>query len=147
MVILISFLTQPPHERTLTVGAAGCTLKVGAAGCTLKVGAAGCTLTSGQPAGCGLVGAGGVLGLRVASSPHATASHLPAPLIVAITFRASRPSGWLSCLLASHTATSYLPAPPPLIAPLPPLVTPISGLLSSWLRRRLSSRRCHLSAG
>ncbi len=51
MVILIPFLTQPPHERTLTgrgsrvypnVGAAGCTLK-------LKVGAAGCTLTSGQP--------------------------------------------------------------------------------------------------
>ena len=58
MVILIPFLTQPPHERTLTgwgsrvypnVGAAGCTLKVGAAGCTLTVGAAGCTLTSGQP--------------------------------------------------------------------------------------------------
>jgi hypothetical protein len=58
MVILIPFLTQPPHERTLTgqgswvypnVGAAGCTLKVGATGCTLKVGAAGCTLTSGQP--------------------------------------------------------------------------------------------------
>ena len=56
MVILIQFLTQPPHERTLTgrdsrvypnVGAAGCTLKVGAAGCTLKVGAAGCTLTVG----------------------------------------------------------------------------------------------------
>ena len=59
----------------------------------------------------------------------------------------SHPSGWLSCLLASHTATSYLPAPPPLIAPLPPLVTPILGLSSSWLRRRLSSRRCHLSVG
>ena len=46
MVILIPFLTQPPHERMYpNVGAAGCTLKVGAAGC-------------------GLVGAGGVLGLR-----------------------------------------------------------------------------------
>ena len=32
MVILIPFLTQPPHERTLT-----------------GRGAAGCTLTSGQP--------------------------------------------------------------------------------------------------
>jgi hypothetical protein len=52
----------------------------------------------------------------------------------------------LSRLLASHTATSHLPAPPPLIAPSPPLVTPISGLSSGWLRRRLSSRRRHLSA-
>ncbi len=46
-----------------------------------------------------------------------------------IAFRASRPSGWLSRLLASHAATSHLPAPPPLIAP-SPLVTPLSGLSS-----------------
>jgi hypothetical protein len=50
-------------------------------------------------------------------------------------------------VLASHAATSHLPAPPPLIAPSPPLVTPISGLSSGWLRRRLSSRRRHLSTG
>jgi hypothetical protein len=37
---LIPFLTQPPHERTLTGRGSGCTLKVGAAGCTLTVGAA-----------------------------------------------------------------------------------------------------------
>jgi hypothetical protein len=84
--------------------------------------------------------------VRVASH-HAAASHLPSPLIVAIAFRASHPSGWLSRLLASHATISHLPAPPPLIAPSPPLVTPISGLSSGWLRRRLSSRRRHLSAG
>jgi hypothetical protein len=32
-----------------------------------------------------------------------------------------------------------------LIAP-SPLVMPLSSLSSSWLRRRLSSRRCHISA-
>jgi hypothetical protein len=72
--------------------------------------------------------------------PSAGASHC------GIAFPASRPSGWLSRLLASHAATSHLPAPPPLIAPLP-LVMPLSGLSSGWLRRRLSSRRRHLSAG
>jgi hypothetical protein len=83
------------------------------------------------------------------ASPHAAASHLPAPLIAAIAFRASRLSGWLSSLLASHAATSHLPAPPPLtlIAPSPPLVTPLLGLSSGWLRHHLSSRRRHLSAG
>jgi hypothetical protein len=40
MVILIPFLTQPPHERTLT----GQGSRV-----YPNVGAAGCTLTSGQP--------------------------------------------------------------------------------------------------
>jgi hypothetical protein len=51
MVILIPFLTQPPHECTLT----GRGSQVYPTGCTLpgvpyiKVGAAGCTLTSGQP--------------------------------------------------------------------------------------------------
>ena len=40
MVILIPFLTQPPHERTLT----GRGSRV-----YPNVGAAGCTLTSGQP--------------------------------------------------------------------------------------------------
>jgi hypothetical protein len=49
MVILIPFLTQPPHERTLTGRGSRVYPDVGAAGCTLKVGAAGCTLTSGQP--------------------------------------------------------------------------------------------------
>ena len=49
MVILIPFLTQPPHERTLTGRGSRVYPNVGAAGCTLKVGAAGCTLTSGQP--------------------------------------------------------------------------------------------------
>jgi hypothetical protein len=48
MVILIPFLTQPPHERTLTGRGSRVYPNVGAAGCTLKVGAAGCTLTSGQ---------------------------------------------------------------------------------------------------
>jgi hypothetical protein len=43
------FLTQPPHERTLTGRGSRVYPNVGAAGCTLKVGAAGCTLTSGQP--------------------------------------------------------------------------------------------------
>jgi hypothetical protein len=43
--------------------------------------------------------------------PSAGASHC------GIAFCAFRPSGWLSCLLASHAATSHLPAPPPLIAP------------------------------
>jgi len=87
-------------------------------------------------------------GCRVAS-PHAAASHLPAPLtlIAAIAFRASRPSSWLSRLLDSHAATSHLPAPPPLITPSRPLVMPISGLSSGWLRRSFSSRRRHLSAG
>ena len=46
-------------------------------------------------------------------------------------------SGWLSRLLASHAATSHLPAPPPLtlIAPSSPLVTPLLllSLSSSWL--------------
>ena len=46
MVILIPFLTQPPHERTLTGRGSRVYPNVGAAG---KVGAAGCTLTSGQP--------------------------------------------------------------------------------------------------
>jgi hypothetical protein len=45
MVILIPFLTQPPHERTLTGRGSRVYPNVGAAGC-------------------GLVGAGGVLGLR-----------------------------------------------------------------------------------
>ena len=85
-------------------------------------------------------------GCRIAS-PHAAASHLPAPLIVAIAFRAYRPSCWLSRLLDSHATTSHLAGPPPLITPSRPLVTPISGLSSGWLRRRLSSSRRHLSAG
>ena len=46
-------------------------------------------------------------GCRVAS-PHAAASHLLAPFIAAIAFRASRPSGWLSRLLTSHAAISHL---------------------------------------
>jgi hypothetical protein len=41
MVILIPFLTQPPHERTLTGRGSRVYPNVGAAGCTLKVGAAG----------------------------------------------------------------------------------------------------------
>jgi hypothetical protein len=45
MVILIPFLTQPTHERTLTGRGSRVYPNVGAAGC-------------------GLVGAGGVLGLR-----------------------------------------------------------------------------------
>jgi hypothetical protein len=45
MVILIPFLTQPSHERTLTGRGSRVYPNVGAAGC-------------------GLVGAGGVLGLR-----------------------------------------------------------------------------------
>ena len=49
MVILIPFLTQPPHERTLTGRGSRVYPNVGAAGC-------------------GLVGAGGVLGLRPRSS-------------------------------------------------------------------------------
>jgi hypothetical protein len=49
MVILIPFLTQPPHERTLTGRDSRVYPNVGAARCTLKVGAAGCTLMSGQP--------------------------------------------------------------------------------------------------
>ncbi len=72
--------------------------------------------------------------------PSAGASHY------GIAFRASCPSGWLPRLLASHAATSYLLVPPPLIAP-SPLVTPLSGLSSGWLRHRLSSRRRHQSAG
>jgi hypothetical protein len=53
-----------------------------------------------------------------------------------------------SCLSsASHAATYHLPAPPPLIASSPPLVTPILFLSSGWLRCRLSSRCRHLSAG
>ena len=59
-----------------------------------------------------------------------------------IAFCASHPSGWLSCLLASHAATSHLPAPPPLIAPSPLVTSLLLGLSSSWLRHRLSSR-CH----
>ncbi len=47
--MVIPFLTQPPHERTLTGRGSRVFPNVGAAGCTLKVGAAGCTLTSGQP--------------------------------------------------------------------------------------------------
>ena len=58
----------------------------------------------------------------------------------------------LSCLssvrpIVPSPCFSHLPAPPPLIAPSPPLVMPISGLSSGWLRPRLSSRRRHLSAG
>jgi hypothetical protein len=67
---------------TLTIGAAGCTLTDGAAGCTLTVGAAGCTQTIGATgctrtvgaAGRGLVGAGGVLGLRPCGSRYALAA-------------------------------------------------------------------------
>jgi hypothetical protein len=85
-------------------------------------------------------------------------SHRPSPLTSRCTLHCRQgagvpylaikepPSGWLSRLLASHAATSHLPAPPPLIAPSPPLVTPLSGLSSSWLRHRLSSRRRHISA-
>ena len=83
-------------------------------------------------------------GGRVAS-PHTATFHLPAPLIAALPSRDSRPSGWLSYLLASHTATSHLPAPPPLIA-LSPLVMPLSGLSSGYLRHSLSSRHHHMSA-
>jgi len=61
--------------------------------------------------------------VRLVVAPSAGASHC------GITFCASHPSGRLSCLLASHTATSYLPASPPLIT-LSPLVTPLSGLSS-----------------
>jgi hypothetical protein len=58
----------------------------------------------------------------------------------------------LSCLssiwpVVPSPRFSSASASPSLIAPSPPLVTPISGLLSGWLRRRLSSRRRHLSAG
>ena len=60
--------------------------------------------------------------------PSAGASHC------GIAFRAFCPSGWLSRFLASHAATSHLSAPPPLIAP-SPLVTPLLGLSSGWLRR------------
>ena len=66
-------------------------------------------------------------GCRVAS-PHATTSHLPAPLIAAVTFRASRRSGWLSPHLDSHSATFHLPEPPPLSVLSLPLVTPILSL-------------------
>ncbi len=55
MVILIPFLTQPPHERTLTGGGSRVYPNVGAAGC-------------------GLVGAGGVLGLRPRGSRCALAA-------------------------------------------------------------------------
>jgi len=72
--------------------------------------------------------------------PSASASHC------GIAFRASHPSGWLSRLLASHAATSHLPVPPPLIT-LSPLITPLLGLLSGWLRHHLSSRHRHQSAG
>ncbi len=58
---------------TPTVGAARCTLTVGAAGCTPTVGAAGCTLTVGA-AGRGLVGAGGMLGLRPRGLHYALAA-------------------------------------------------------------------------
>ena len=38
--MVIPFLTQPPHERTLTGRGSRVYPKVGAAGCTLTVGAA-----------------------------------------------------------------------------------------------------------
>ena len=66
--------------------------------------------------------------------PSAGASHC------GIAFRASCPSGWLSRLLASHAATSHLPAPPPLIAPLP-LVTP------NWGHRQRRGRRADSTGG
>jgi hypothetical protein len=46
--MVIPFLTQPPHERTLTGRGSRVYPNVGAAGFTLKVGAAECTLMSGQ---------------------------------------------------------------------------------------------------
>ena len=61
------------------------------------------------------------------------------PLLLPSILAIKEPSsGWLSRLLASHADTI-------LIAPSSPLVTPLLGLLSSWLRRRLSSRRRHIS--
>jgi hypothetical protein len=54
--------------------------------------------------------------------PSAGASHC------GIALCASCPSGWLSRLLASHTANSHPPAPPPLIAPLPLVTPPLLGL-------------------
>ena len=54
MVILIPFLTQPPHERTLTGRGSRVYPKGRGSRVYPNVGAA----------GCGLVGAGGVLGLR-----------------------------------------------------------------------------------
>ncbi len=54
MVILIPFLTQPPHERTLTGGGSRVYSNGRGSRVYPNVGAA----------GCGLVGAGGVLGLR-----------------------------------------------------------------------------------
>ena len=81
-------------------------------------------------------------GCRVAS-PHATAFHLLVPLIAALPFLPLiRLAGChISLLFTPHTATSHLPVPPPLIAP-SPLVTPLSGLSSSWLRRHCR----HISA-
>ena len=54
--MVIPFLTQPPHERTLTGRGSRVYPNIGAPGCTLKV----------KAAGCSLVGAGGVLGLTAA---------------------------------------------------------------------------------
>ena len=53
--MVIPFLTQPPHERTLTGRGSGVYPNVGAAGC-------------------GLAGAGGVLGLRPRGSGFALAA-------------------------------------------------------------------------
>jgi hypothetical protein len=49
MVILIPFLTQPPHERTLTGRGSWVYPKGRGSRVYPNVGAAGCTLTSGQP--------------------------------------------------------------------------------------------------
>ena len=66
MVILIPSLTQPPHERTLTGRGSRVYPNVGAAGC-------------------GLVGAGGVLRLRPRGSRCALAARaLPSRLVVRI---------------------------------------------------------------
>ncbi len=61
MVILIPFLTQPPHERTLTGRGSRVYPKGRGSRVYPNVGAA----------GCGLVGAGGVLGLRPRGSGFA----------------------------------------------------------------------------
>ncbi len=49
------------------------------------------------------------------------------------------------CVTSCHAAASLPPVPPSFIAP-PPLITPLSYLLSGWMLHCLSLRQCLLSA-